>query len=265
MKYTLSTANIFIICLFVIFIALLYYYWINVKNVIEKFDSYENQEIVIARYNEDLNWITQEPFNRHPIIIYNKSDNANFTKSSNIKRVVNLPNVGREMHSYFYHIINNYDNLSDVTIFLPGSADLPGKFERSKSVVSKVENTNNTTFSCTHDDNFVNDNYNFEIDNYLSTHKNNQDINKDTSMEISNIRPYGNWFNSIFKNNEKNTCISFNSIIAVSRDTILQKPKSYYESLMRQVDKHQNPEIVHYLERSWYAVFYPYDSNASFI
>lgn len=265
MKYKLLTINIFIICLFVIFIALLYYYWINIKNGIESFELYENQEIVIARYNEDLDWITQEPFNRHPIIIYNKSDNTNFTKSPNIQQVVNLPNVGREMHSYFYHIINNYDNLSDVTIFLPGSADLTGKFDRSKSVVNTVENTNNTTFSCTHDDNFVNNNFNFEIDNYLSTHKNNKDINKDTSMEISNIRPYGNWFNSIFSNNEKNTCISFNSIIAVSRNTILQKPKSYYETLMRQVDKHQNPEIVHYLERSWYAVFYPYDDNASFI
>ena len=33
---------------------------------------------------------------------------------------------------------------------------------------------------------------------------------------------------------------------------------------MKEVDEHQNPEAGHYLERSWYAVFYPY-KNAKFI
>jgi hypothetical protein len=250
----------FVYFIIIIILYLFYHY----TNNIETFTN-ATQEIVIARYNESLDWINEEPFNRHPIIIYNKSDNNNFVKSPNIKKVVNLPNVGREMHSYFYHIITNYDKLADVTIFLPGSADLSHKFQRSKDVVYKVEETNSTVLSCINDDNFVENNYNFEIDNYLSTHEKNKDINTDTNMKVSDIRPYGKWFDNIFDSNEQNKCISFNSIIAISRDNILQKPKSYYEKLNKQVDSHQNPETVHYIERSWYAVFYPYDKNASFI
>ena len=226
---------------------------------------YANQEIVVARYNEKLEWISQPPFNKHPVILYNKGDNDDFEQSSNIKRVVSLPNVGREMHSYFYHIIHNYDNLADVTIFLPGSADLEHKFDRSKLVVSEVERKNTTVFSCWKNENFVKENYNFQIDEYLSTHKDNQSVNKDAHIQVSNIRPFGNWFESIFTNNEKNSCVSFNSIIAVSRNTILQKPKSYYEKMMDQVDEHHNPETGHYIERSWYAVFYPFDDEAVFL
>ena len=32
-----------------------------------------------------------------------------------IKNIINLDNVGRESHTYLYHVINNYNNLSDIT------------------------------------------------------------------------------------------------------------------------------------------------------
>jgi hypothetical protein len=174
---------------------------INASKIEHFDDKYKNQEIIIARYNENLEWINIEPFNRHPIIVYNKSNNDDFSKN-NVTQVINLPNVGREMHSYFYHIIENYDKLSDVTIFLPGSADLPNKFERSKNVVKTVEETNNTVFSCTNDENFVENNYNFEIDSYLSTNENNKN-NDDAKIKLNENRPFGKWYNSIFKNEEK--------------------------------------------------------------
>jgi hypothetical protein len=245
-------------------IVILIIFVLTINTTIESFeDKYKSQEIVIARYNEDLEWIKEEPFNRHPIIVYNKSDNYDFSKT-NITQIINLPNIGRETHSYLYHIVKNYDNLKDVTIFLPGSAELPNKFERSKNVVKTVEETNNTVFSCSNEDNFVENNYNFEIENNLSSHANNKKINDDATIKLSENRPFGKWYNSVFTNEEKNTCISWNSILAVSRKNILQKPKSYYEKLMKEVDEHQNPEAGHYLERSWYAVFYPY-TNAKFI
>jgi len=230
---------------------------------IENFDKkYENQEIVIARYNEKLEWINQEPFNRHPIIVYNKSDNENFSKN-NVKKIVKLSNIGRETHSYLYHIIENYDNLSDVTIFLPGSAELSNKFDRSKNLVTTVENTNKTVLSCVKEENFIENNYNFQLDNYLLTNENNKQINSDSTVKMSNIRPFGKWYETIFTN-EKNECISYNSIIAISKENILQKPKLYYEKLIKELNTHHNPETGHYMERSWYAVFYPY-TNATFI
>jgi hypothetical protein len=244
-------------------IIFIFIFTINASKIEHFDDKYKNQEIIIARYNENLEWINIEPFNRHPIIVYNKSNNDDFSKN-NVTQVVNLPNVGRETHSYLYHIVKNYDNLKEVTIFLPGSAELSNKFERSKNLVKTVEETNNTVFSCTNDENFVENNYNFEIDSYLSTNENNKKINDDAKIKLNENRPFGKWYNTIFKNEEKNICISWNSIIAVSRENILQKPKLYYEKLLKEVDNHPNPEAGHYLERSWYAIFYPY-KNAKFI
>ena len=72
-------------------------------------------EIVIARYNENLDWIKDIPKNIK-ITIYNKG-------LDNIKEsYIRLPNIGRESHTYLYHIINNYDNLSNTTIFCQGDS-----------------------------------------------------------------------------------------------------------------------------------------------
>jgi hypothetical protein len=72
-----------------------------------------NVEIVIARYNEDISWINKIP-SKTKITIYNKG--IDDIKYPSIK----LPNVGRESHTYLTHIIDNYDNLADTTIFTQG-------------------------------------------------------------------------------------------------------------------------------------------------
>ena len=36
--------------------------------------------LVIARYNENLDWLTEEPFNKYNSIVYNKGINDNFNK-----------------------------------------------------------------------------------------------------------------------------------------------------------------------------------------
>jgi hypothetical protein len=72
-------------------------------------------EIVIARYNESLDWLNKLPKNIK-ITIYNKgNDNIKFP-------FIKLPNIGRESHTYIHHIINNYDKLADQTIFCQGDS-----------------------------------------------------------------------------------------------------------------------------------------------
>ena len=213
-------------------------------------------EIVVARYNEDLKWLSEEPFNHNPIIIYNKGDNNNFEKSPNIKNIISLPNVGREAHSYLYHIIENYDNLAECTIFLPGSADLENKYERSKKMVIETNKSKNSVISSMKVNNVKDEFYNFEIDNYGSSHQQNRQINKDDSMQKSDIRPFGKWYEKLFTDCQT-SYVSWNSIFSISKEHILQHPKTYYESLLKEVDSHQNCETVHYFERAWEAVFYP--------
>lgn len=68
--------------------------------------------IVVARYNEDASWTKK--FNN--VIIYNKGDELD-----GYNNVIKLNNVGREPHTYYKHIYDNYDNLSKYTIFLQGN------------------------------------------------------------------------------------------------------------------------------------------------
>ena len=44
---------------------------------------YKNIEIVVARYNEDLKWVTEYPFNQFKYIIYNKGINSKYKKPKN--------------------------------------------------------------------------------------------------------------------------------------------------------------------------------------
>ena len=92
-------------------------------------------EIVIARYNEDLYWLKKIP-KSIKITIYNKGlDNIENIK--NIKyNIIKLPNIGRESHTYLYHIINNYDTLADKTIFCQGDSIFhsPGFIDLLKNI-----------------------------------------------------------------------------------------------------------------------------------
>ena len=67
--------------------------------------------IVVARYNEDVSWTRQF----HNVIIYNKGNEL-----VGYDNVIKLDNVGREPHTYYKHIYDNYDNLNEYTIFLQG-------------------------------------------------------------------------------------------------------------------------------------------------
>ena len=70
--------------------------------------------IIISRFNEDIEWIdliNKEKFN---FIIYNKGENN--LKYESIK----LENIGRESHTFLFYIIHNYHNLPEWNIFLQG-------------------------------------------------------------------------------------------------------------------------------------------------
>lgn len=75
---------------------------------------------VIAKYKENIEW-TKKINNK--IIIYDKSD-------SPIDGSIKLKNCGKEGETFLYHIVNNYNNLDDVTVFLQANP-----FEHLQSLV----------------------------------------------------------------------------------------------------------------------------------
>ena len=252
MKY-----NKYIILFLFLFVFLITWYGVFHKYREGMESSSKNIELVIARYNEDLKWLKEEPFNKYRAIVYNKGVNDDFHKT-NSNKIIKLENVGRCDHTYLYHIIENYDNLADVTIFLPGSADMPHKMNNIKKLMSSMESNKTTTFIGNKMNNVRNDLSDFKMDNYASTNSNNNNLNNENKTQLATIRPYGKWYDSFFKDIIIHY-VSYYGIFAVSREHIRQHPKSYYEKLIKELNTSSNPEAGHYFERSWNAVFHPLD------
>lgn len=79
-------------------------------------------ELVIARYREDLSWLRALGL---PATVYNKGPELApgvLTPQAwpSGARVIPLPNIGREAHTFLTHIINEYEQLPEWTAFLQG-------------------------------------------------------------------------------------------------------------------------------------------------
>jgi hypothetical protein len=90
---------------------------------IKQVDNAVIRTVVVAHYDEDLSWMQAlDPTLRK--FVYSKGKNVAHE---------NLPNIGREYHTYFTHIVRHYDALGDVTFFLQG-----WPLDRSAHVISGV-------------------------------------------------------------------------------------------------------------------------------
>ena len=227
---------------------------------IETFES-SGIEIVVSRYNESLDWIKENPFNEYNMVVYNKGPNDNFEKTSNIIKTVPLENVGRCDHTYLYHIVNNYDNLAEITVFLPGSCNMQIKKEKATRLLENIEKSKTAIFiSDTTHKNVKTDLYDFTLDEWVSSDESNKSINAESSLDKSKIRPFGKWYESNFGDSVVKH-VTYLGIYSVSKHDILQHPLEHYKNLMIQLETSSNPEVGHYMERSWAAVFHPMNNT----
>lgn len=209
--------------------------------------------MVVARYNESLEWLKDKPFSEFPVLIYNKGVNDHFYRPGQ-SEVVSLDNVGREGHTYLYHIVQHYDDLTDIIVFLPGSVDFSIKIEKGKTMVERIQETNEAVFlaSCMNEIQLYYL-YHFIIRSHTCSSPENNLLNPESNLEPSKIRPFGKWFNETIGLYPL-IHVSYNGILSVSKKDVLQRPKSFYENLLQQLN-HPNPEVGHYIERSWQAIF----------
>jgi hypothetical protein len=94
------------------------------------------KELVIAAYDKDLSWLDRLNSDIKKTI-YRKGDTMSYPNE-----IVISPNVGRCVHTFFKHILTNYDTLSDITFFVQ---DYP--FDHWEDVVD-VLNNNKTVERC---------------------------------------------------------------------------------------------------------------------
>lgn len=214
-------------------------------------------EIIVSRYNETLSWTLIEPFNQFKYTVYNKGDDELFEKT-HVTKIINLPNVGRNDHTYLYHIVANYDKLSLITVFFPGSINLKYKMRRAKTILTNIMRPNNEKgVFVGHACEGIFDKFkNFYIDDYVCSSKMNRIKNSETKLKVCAVRPYGNWYR-IFFGKEDTPIYTYWGIFSIHRNDIIQHDVNRYGILLSTVSTHSNPEAGHYIERSWGKIFHP--------
>jgi len=218
-------------------------------------------DLVISHYNEDLDWLADLPHhNFKRIIVYTKGTRRP-NCSQFLCQVIPLENVGREGHTYLHHIIKNYNTVADVTIFVPGSCFMDHKKKKTELVISgALADRDTVLLSEEKVENLANYFKDFEIKEWASSHPENRAKNPSAVLGASRIRPFGKWYTHFFGDLVVRD-VSYNGILAVSREAVHNRPVAFYESLEQEMRAHANPEAGHYLERSWAAVFHPVPEN----
>jgi hypothetical protein len=198
------------------------------------------------------------------IYIYDKSDPQkdihcpSLENTSTKCEVKRIPNVGVCDQTYLYHIVHEYNNLADVTIFAPGSADMDIKIKITDFIMNKVFETKNTVFVAYDFGMGVGDAmYYFTLPNYLTGYKANQNSGLgDGEQTLAEIRPFGAWYEKHFPG-EQTKKSTFFGVMAISREHIHKKPKSFYESLLKEVSTDKFHEASHFIERAWTGMVHP--------
>lgn len=211
-------------------------------------------EIVVARYNETLEWMNNfEIFQNHSYTIYNKGPNENFVQNGD-NITIQLDNVGRNDHTYLHHIVKNYDCLADVTVFFPGSLQMPFKFIAGVALLRKVQETGKAWMFGKHCKDICKHFEDFQIEKWMCSAGVNRAINSEENLSLAEIRPLGKWYQKYY-GSQLTEMFFFHGILSVDRETILKRPLSFYEEMVRQLSLSSNPEVGHYIERTWHAMF----------
>ena len=241
-------------------------YYINYKENLNEKDSLKNKNsigIIIAHYNEDLDWVDSYFPDNVNVYIYSKNNWMPELRKNFYHEY--LPNIGRCDHTYLYHIIKFYDNLDTFNIFLTGSSYiLRHKKEKLDSILSKIGKYHYYPFNKLDRPNFLNtgDSYNYAFTMRMNKHCANLDQNKKYNIfgsELCSLIP--SKFKSLedFKNKLINSkdinYVTYFGVFLVSRNLIRNNDIEIYKGLINQMTHGDNLENGHFMERLWAHLF----------
>ena len=179
-------------------------------------------DIVVAKYNEDLAWLDNINAEK---IVYSKGSGGN------------LKNIGREAHTYAYHIAKNYESISEWTTFVQGNPldHCPDLIETINSFYTSKEFRSGKKF--------------LYLGNWIATcdidgkpHHPNLDIGKFQEL----------LFGGIVKN--RMTFIAGAQFI-VHKDLIQNKSKAFWDKLLDIFEQELHSQDAWCAERLWPYIF----------
>jgi hypothetical protein len=207
-------------------------------------------QLVIAHYDEDLRWLRGHKLSQ--CFIYTKGTNPALTGIDSIQ--IRLPNVGRETHTYLYHIVSNFDRLADITIFCQAGVKHHVGNVPIDSLVRKAMDA--------HERGIVGFGRQKNWQRWEGIRYSGQFLQDINSGHIQRSRMSPAEFYRWTFGEEPPPYIPFHSgaTLGVHRNAILARQKSFYERLLDYFEtlRHSNPEEGHYMERFWVSAFDPH-------
>ena len=237
----------------------------------------DDVNLIIARYHENIDWVLAY---NDIAIIYNKGNN-DIPQFNNIK---NINNIGREGHTYLYHMKNEYNNLSNYNIFIQGNP-----FDHNETILYGIDNYFNfLDIQPLGKQYFIKDNlppqstidkyqtitdYNLKymivkIDgNMRSTyfydkgvdHLNNEAVHdyKDDLKKYTLFELFLTHSNFPYKNDLNNVYFTLCALFAVHKKYILKYNIEVYDNLINQLLRFhpQGGRLGYILERLWLYIF----------
>jgi len=186
-----------------------------------------NFRIVVARYNENIEWTKQFP----NVIIYNKGNQLNDDYNE-----ILLNNVGREGHTYYTYIYDNYDILEDYTIFLQGNP-----FDHSPNIINHLNQYINNKE--------LNIGFKFLSERIITSSFNGSRYHR----RIPLIDIYEKLFNE--RKEDMNFTFGAGAQFIVSKKNILKRPKEFYLKIIEILQHHINPIEGFVIERFHKIIF----------
>lgn len=187
------------------------------------------------------------------IVIYQRGGDQYAYKRGDIPtniKIVTLENIGRESYVVHYHILKNYDDLPDKLMFIP--ANWKGRVHALNQMLMCVTAERFTPAPCVVK--WENEQY-FTIDKWHGTSEMNRQEVEKQEFTLSAIRPFGEWYKQRIPVPYKDLAV-LNGIFSVPKKNILRYPRESYERWLEELrNSGPNPEVGHYWERTWYALF----------
>jgi hypothetical protein len=160
-----------------------------------------------------------------------------YNKCGNIKNSIKLKNVGREFHTFCYHIVKHYNNLPKKIIFIPSALE---KHNRKKRFLYLLNNKKIESYcDWGHGQQIINN-----IPNNWKMTKYNK-----KKLYPANPQGFRPWYLKHIGKINKNKLRCGNGIFMTSGKLLRKRPINFYKNLIKQLEVDNSPESGHYLER----------------
>jgi hypothetical protein len=204
---------------------------------------------IINSYNTDFSWVDGYT---NDYIVYDKT--CSLPETDKIKH---QPNFGYNIYDYSYYIINNYEKLPDVCVFIKANVFKHCRKETFDTLIDKNCFTSLEYYGLTPANDYENrtpDGGFLEINNswYIPAHI--QTYGKQVNRYFTN---YNIFLDTMFDKPEHPQWIRFapGANYIVPKENITYYSLYFWKKIFKYVSYHQVPSEAHIIERALYYIF----------